>query len=747
MSPTPRQCSRCDFQTADESVRYCPKCGAALRAPIEFYDAFVSYRREGGSELAELVRLSLQTQYGLNLFIDVNELKVGAFDEKLLAIIENAPCFVLILSKGSLDRCANEGDWLRREIAHALKHGKKIVPVLAKGVVMPPAEELPADIRALTSMNGVPYDHQFREAAIAKIGGFIRDGQPPPPVPPAPRPRKGLWRGLAATLLAGGLLAAGYFQWYVPQSAQWKIEAQRKAEAQAAEAERQRAEQARHAAEERTAAEAREKAAKAKQAAEAAARAKAEQERAAEEAARQAVAKGNLVVRSEPLGAEVSVGEGIQGTAPLLLKQLALGKYAVRVRLAGYEEWSGEAEVKADEFAEVSATLQRSAGTLSLGSLPSGVETEVRSSKPEAAGESLVPKTVKTPAKLELPTGEYTVTFRRTGWPEQAQAVTVKRRATATATAEFVPGSLTVSSEPSGAEIVSEGKVIGTTPQTWSDLAPGLFTVEVRSAGYEPATVSGRVDARQTLRLEAKLNKLVGPVAGSPMMITGLNLELMPIPAGRFAMGSASSDQSDEKPVTQVEITRAFWLGKTEVTQSQWEAVIGSNPTAYDIGADRPVTNVSYDDALDFCRKLTMQERAAGRLPSGYEYTLPTEAQWEYACRSGTVGDHAGRLDSMGWYEANSGNKTHLVAQKQANAWGLYDMYGNVWEWCLDWKGDYAGGIVRDPLGVSSGTNRVNRGGCWISTARICRSALRNGGPPGNRNLNLGFRLALSSVR
>jgi formylglycine-generating enzyme required for sulfatase activity len=230
---------------------------------------------------------------------------------------------------------------------------------------------------------------------------------------------------------------------------------------------------------------------------------------------------------------------------------------------------------------------------------------------------------------------------------------------------------------------------------------------------------------------------------GRSITIPDVNLELLPISAGRFAMGSTNGG-SDERPVTQVEITRAFWLGKTEVTQAQWEAVMGSNPSRFK-GADRPVEQVSYDDALEFCRKLTARERAAGRLPSGYEYTLPTEAQWEYACRAGTTGDYAGSLDSMGWYGDNSGRQTHSVGQKQANAWGLYDMHGNVWEWCLDWyAGSLPGGTVRDPSGPSSGSFRVIRGGSWNDAASRCRSANRNHFVPGF--FNLGFRLALSSA-
>jgi len=147
---------------------------------------------------------------------------------------------------------------------------------------------------------------------------------------------------------------------------------------------------------------------------------------------------------------------------------------------------------------------------------------------------------------------------------------------------------------------------------------------------------------------------------------------------------------------------------------------------------------------MQFCRKLTERERQAGRLPEGYEYTLPTEAQWEFACRAGTTGDFAGNLDAMAWYNENSGNTTHPVAQKQANAWGLYDMRGNVWEWCRDWYGSYPGGSVTDPTGPSSGSFRVDRGGSWGNVAGRCRSALRRWYAPGNRLDYLGFRLSLA---
>lgn len=231
---------------------------------------------------------------------------------------------------------------------------------------------------------------------------------------------------------------------------------------------------------------------------------------------------------------------------------------------------------------------------------------------------------------------------------------------------------------------------------------------------------------------------------GETRSVDGLGLTLIGITVGRYQRGSATGE-ADEKPVHTVVFSRGYWLGKTEVTQAQWQSIMGSNPSYYK-GADRPVEAVSWEDAMAFCRRLTERERAAGRLPAGFAYTLPTEAQWEYACRAGTTGDHAGNLDEVAWYKENSDGQTQPVGRKQANAWGFQDMHGNVWEWCLDWYGGYPSGTVTDPAGPESGSSRVSRGGGFSSRATSCRSAFRFG-YSGGRNGSLGFRLALSSVR
>jgi formylglycine-generating enzyme required for sulfatase activity len=234
-------------------------------------------------------------------------------------------------------------------------------------------------------------------------------------------------------------------------------------------------------------------------------------------------------------------------------------------------------------------------------------------------------------------------------------------------------------------------------------------------------------------------------------LATDPGIKLVRIPAGTFLMGSPVDEtgrSNNEGPQTQVTLTRDFFLGATDVTQGQYEAVMGTNPSFFKTaGKDAPVESVTWYDAMAFCQKLTERERAAGHLPDGYALTLPTEAQWEYACRAGTTGPYAGDLDAMAWYARNSGRTTHPVGSKQPNAWGLYDLHGNVWEWVLDWYGPYPGGAVTDPAGPATGTYRVHRGGSWSNVATDCRSADRHGDlASGRSSHSLGFRIALSVV-
>ena len=230
---------------------------------------------------------------------------------------------------------------------------------------------------------------------------------------------------------------------------------------------------------------------------------------------------------------------------------------------------------------------------------------------------------------------------------------------------------------------------------------------------------------------------------GDPI-INSIGMVLVPIPAGEFQMGSPKSEAERRSNETQhqVKITKPFHLGAFEVTQSQYERVMGTNPS-YFKGANNPVGVVSWNDAVEFCRKLSAlpEEKAAGR-----EYRLPTEAEWEYACRAGTktaysFGDDSSQLGDFGWYDTNS-RGTYPVGQKKPNPWGLYDIHGNVWEWCQDWYGEYPCGAVTDPQGPATGSSRVDRGGSWFSLARDCRSGNRSGDLPRYRGDFIGFRVA-----
>ena len=229
------------------------------------------------------------------------------------------------------------------------------------------------------------------------------------------------------------------------------------------------------------------------------------------------------------------------------------------------------------------------------------------------------------------------------------------------------------------------------------------------------------------------------------IMIRDLELVLISIAPGSFMMGS-NAGESDEKPVHKVTLTEPFWMGRTEVTQAQWRAIMRTNPSPFK-GEDDPVQKVSWNDCVKFCKKLTVRERAAGRLPANQEYRLPTEAEWEYCARGGvkSKGYKYSGSDTIGdvaWYDGNSGNETHPVAQKQPNELGLYDMSGNVWEWCgdyYDWS--YPRDAQVNPTGPRSSKYRVIRGGCWYSYAELCRSSQRHGLGQSLADYYLGFRI------
>jgi formylglycine-generating enzyme required for sulfatase activity len=258
--------------------------------------------------------------------------------------------------------------------------------------------------------------------------------------------------------------------------------------------------------------------------------------------------------------------------------------------------------------------------------------------------------------------------------------------------------------------------------------------------GSDNAFINGEQAPKQADSAAATVTEeppatFTSPVSGATFVL---------IPAGTFMMGSPDDEKGrdkDESPQHQVTISRPFYMQTTEVTQGQWQKVMGNNPSHFgNCGDNCPVELVSWNDAQEFIRKLNDMEGTD-------KYRLPTEAEWEYAARAGTTtryyaGDSENDLLKTGWYVLNSGGKTRPVGKKPPNAWGLYDMLGNVWEWCQDWLGNYPSGSVVDPEGPSSGFQRVWRGGGWSGYSAGSRTANRFKGRPEQRVFITGFRLA-----
>jgi formylglycine-generating enzyme required for sulfatase activity len=280
---------------------------------------------------------------------------------------------------------------------------------------------------------------------------------------------------------------------------------------------------------------------------------------------------------------------------------------------------------------------------------------------------------------------------------------------------------------------------------------PSDSTAEVPTNNSSTDTLRNSSDSSVTINIKS------GKTAGERMTLKISNVEyaFRWCPAGSFMMGSPESEEERWENETQhrVTLSNGFWMQETEITQEQWESITGNNPSKFK-GSPLPVERVSWIDCQGYVSKLN------NVVSSGYKFSLPTEAQWEYACRAGTSTPfnfgsvlNGNKANCAGNYPYGTGTKgkywemTTTVGSYSANGWGVYDMHGNVWEWCRDWYGDYPSGNVTDPTGVNNGSHRVSRGGSWCSNARSCRSTYRNYYMPTFRDSNLGCRLVLISEK
>ena len=271
------------------------------------------------------------------------------------------------------------------------------------------------------------------------------------------------------------------------------------------------------------------------------------------------------------------------------------------------------------------------------------------------------------------------------------------------------------------------------------------ITLSKESTATQQSSVSQPIVAQQPTVVQQ-------PVAQTPVtngdnisiyVKDGISIDMVRVEAGTFTIGATpemKKPDKDEKPAHQVTLTNDYYIGKYEVTQALWKAVMGNNPS-YFKGDDLPVEQVSWYDCQEFLSKLNKI--------TGKNFRLPTEAEWEFAARGGKKSrgyqySGSNNFSDVAWYAVNSGCKTHAVGSKQANELGIYDMSGNVWEWCQDWYKGYSSSSQVNPTGANSGSNRVFRGGSWFDAARSCRSSCRSNNTPVTRYYFFGLRLVLS---
>ena len=361
-----------------------------------------------------------------------------------------------------------------------------------------------------------------------------------------------------------------------------------------------------------------------------------------------------------------------------------------------------------------------------------------------------------TPWSGSLTTGNYKVEARLKGYRSSSQSIILRENENRTLSIpalQAIAGSLNIDYSPIGSEVFVDGKNIGVTPGIFRDIPVGTRSVEIRKDGYETLMKTVAVKENEqaslfgTLRAVANSEPLIVPVSNGDssssdrevFTVKGVSFTMVRVEGGAFTMG-ATEEQGNaaydyEKPAHQVTLP-TFMIGETEVTQALWKAVMGSNPSSSK-NKQKPVENVSWHDCQEFIEKLNSL--------TGKSFRLPTEAEWEYAARGGKKSKHykysgGSDIGSVAWYD---GNKTHPVKGKSPNELGLYDMSGNVWEWCEDWSESYSSSAQKTSNEPSTNYFRVHRGGSCHEDARSCRVSHRSGRRPSVRLYYIGMRLAL----
>ena len=424
---------------------------------------------------------------------------------------------------------------------------------------------------------------------------------------------------------------------------------------------------------------------------------------------------------------------------------LPYGSHTYKVEAGGYISKSGSFTISSSDMTPINVSLVSAMATVSITCPTPAVSLYVDKKSVGMA-----------PWTGSIKEGMHLIEAKKEGYRSQQRTINLsqqQRLDVAFAELAAIQGNLSVNYKPFGADVYIDGKKVGQSPRVFNGILVGNHKVEIKKDGYGTDSKTVSILEGQTASLSGVLtthtsSSVTSGFSSSGNTITipvkdGISIDMVRVEAGTFTMGATPEMKDpwkEEKPTHQVTLTNDYYIGKYEVTQALWQAVMGNNPSGFK-GDNLPVELVSWNDCQEFISKLN---RITGKM-----FRLPTEAEWEYAARGGNKSrgyqySGSNNLLDVAWYDDNSGNKTHAVGTKQPNELGIYDMSGNVYEWCQDRYGVYNSSSQINPTGANSEYDCVFRGGSWNNDAGFCRSSDRRFMPPGYSGYNHGLRLVLS---
>ena len=464
-------------------------------------------------------------------------------------------------------------------------------------------------------------------------------------------------------------------------------------------------------------------------------------------------AGGNFYAISvQPKDAKVTIDGVLQASSSdgEYSAMLAYGSHTYKVEAGGYISKSGSFTIGKGDMTPISVSLVSALATLNVSCPTPAVSLYVDK---KSVG--------SLPWNGNLKEGMHLLEVRKDGYRSQQKTIQLAQQQkldVAFDALSAIQGNLSVNFKPFGSDVYVDGVKVGQSPRVFNGVLVGNHNVEIRKSGYATSRQTVTISEGQTASISGSLTSptsssnanVLSSSSSSPSGNTitipvknGISIEMVKVEAGSFNMGATPEMENpydSEKPVHRVTLTNNYYIGKYEVTQALWQAVMGSNPSGFK-GDNLPVEEVSWNECQDFISKLNAM--------IGKRFRLPTEAEWEYAARDGNKSrgyqySGSNTLGDVAWYSGNSSSRTHAVGTKQPNELGIYDMAGNVWEWCQDWYGSYSSSPQTNPTGAVNELYPVYRGGSWNSSARDCRTSYRDYFTPVFRNIDLGLRLVLS---